>query len=310
MIITAGRHPASDSALSMAKDTLGSPVWFLLLATALFSCAGRHHATFDAAPPAQKNLSALEIRLQDAVAASPHLSMDRIGQVNYPGFQAALQMVHFQAVPSPRRRILINAAIHGNEPASAEAAVRFIEILSGSPDRYEDAAIDIIPIVNPWGWVHDTRYNQAGIDINRDFSTFRSQEAVIIRQNLQHAHYDLMLDLHEDPTASGFYLYQYGLRSKSVCEKIVSAVKDMGYPIELNVKMVALKTENGIIDAPMWGLWYMRLTGQLSIANYYRMNNSRFVFTVETPTGLLWEDRLKMQHTAVIGLIEQFAGGS
>jgi hypothetical protein len=58
----------------------------------------------------------------------------------------------------------------------------------------------------------------------------------------------------------------------------------------------------------VWGLWYMRLTGQLSIANYYRLNNSRFVFTVETPVGLLLEDRLQMQKTALTGLIEQFAG--
>jgi hypothetical protein len=61
----------------------------------------------------------------------------------------------------------------------------------------------------------------------------------------------------------------------------------MGYPIEQDVSMAVLKTANGIIDAPMWGLWYMRLTGQLSIANYYRLNNSRFVYTVETPASLL-----------------------
>ena len=46
----------------------------------------------------------------------------------------------------------------------------------------------------------------------------------------------------------------------------------------------------------------------MSIANYYRLNNSRFVFTVETPVSLLWAGRLKMQQTAATGLIEQFAG--
>jgi hypothetical protein len=307
MINTASRNPACKSDLSSAKVTSAWPVWFLLLGLALFSCASRHHAPYKEAPPEQRNLPSFEIRLQDAVAASQHLSMEKIGQVNYPGFQAALQMVHFQAAASPRRRILINAAIHGNEPASAETAARFIEELSGSPDKYDNLAIDIVPIVNPWGWVHDARYNQAGIDINRDFATFRSQEAEIIKQHLQHAAYDLMLDLHEDPKARGFYLYQYGLDSMSACKKIVAAIKDMGYPIEQNIKMVTLKTENGIIDAPMRGLWYMRLTGQLSIANYYRLKNSRFVFTVETPVSLLWADRLKMQQTAVTGLIEQFA---
>ena len=78
----------------------------------------------------------------------------------------------------------------------------------------------------------------------------------------------------------------------------------MGFPIEQDVRMIILKTENGIIDGPMWGLWYMRLTGQLSIANYYRLNNSRFVFTVETPKRLFWEDRLKMQKTAVTMLLD------
>ena len=27
------------------------------------------------------------------------------------------------------------------------------------------------------------------------------------------------------------------------------------------VRMIILGTDNGLIDAPMWGLWYMRLTG-------------------------------------------------
>jgi len=72
--------------------------------------------------------------------------------------------------------------------------------------------------------------------------------------------------------------------------------------------MIVLKTENGIIDAPMLGLWYMRLTGQLSMTNYYRLNNSRTVFTVETPKRLFWKDRLNMQKTAVTMLLDLNTG--
>jgi hypothetical protein len=115
-----------------------------------------------------------------------------------------------------------------------------------------------------------------------------------------------MLDLHEDPSADGFYLYQYGLADKAACEKIVATVANKGYPIEQNVNMVILKTDNGIIDAPMLGLWYVRLTGQMSIANYYRLNNSKYVFTVESPIRLLWEDRLIMQRTAVDTFVDYF----
>jgi hypothetical protein len=287
---------------------IGIAIYLMLLALVLFSCETRHHPPFTVKPPEHRNLYNYENRLQKAVAASNHLIMERIKRVDYPDFQASLCRIHFQAIQSPRYRVLISAAIHGNEPASAEAAVRFVEDLTGSPEKYSNLAIDIVPIVNPWGWVHDIRYNQAGIDINRDFATFNAQESNIIKQFLQNTSYDLMMDLHEDPTAQGFYLYQYGLTDKSVCEKIVASIKDLGYPIEQDVRMIILKTENGIIDAPLWGLWYMRLTGQLSITNYYRLNNSRSVFTVETPTSLLWEDRLKMQKTAVTMLLDLMLG--
>jgi len=57
---------------------------------------------------------------------------------------------------------------------------------------------------------------------------------------------------------------------------------------------------------PCGGLKYMRLTGQLSITNYYRLYHSPYVFTVETPTSLPFEDRLIMQRTAVDMLVENF----
>lgn len=302
-----GREGAeSDRHHCISRTAAGKALWIILPALVLFACATHHHAPFTVSPPEQRNLAAYENRLHKAVAASAYLSMHNIGQVDYPHFQACLWLIHFQVVPSPRYRVLINAAIHGNEPASAETAARVVEGLSRLPEKYKNAAVDVVPMVNPWGWVRDTRYNQAGIDINRDFATFNAREAGIIKKFLEDKAYDLMVDLHEDSEAKGFYLYQYGSDDKSVSEKTVATIQDMGYPIEQDVSMAVLKTANGIIDAPMWGLWYMRLTGQLSIANYYRLNNSRFVYTVETPASLLWEDRLKMQQTAVMMLLEQY----
>jgi hypothetical protein len=137
-----------------------------------------------------------------------------------------------------------------------------------------------------------------------DLATLRSQEARMIHTFVGERQWDLMLDLHEDPSASGFYIYQYGQPDKITCEKVVAMIESLGYPIEVNVNMVILPTQHGVIDAPMWGLWYMRLTGKLSIANYYRLYNSSRVFTVETPTALPVEDRLNMQRTAVRMLIQ------
>ena len=172
--------------------------------------------------------------------------------------------------------------------------------------KKEKSAFDIVPLVNPWGWVHDIRLNQAGIDINRDFAAFESQEAKIIRHTLEKDQYTMMFDLHEDPDARGFYIYQYAIEDKQAAEHIIAAIKDMGYPVEQDIKMVILKPENGIIDAPMWGLQYMRLTGQLSITNFYRLYHSPYVYTVETPTSLALEERLMMQRTAVDMLVDNY----
>ena len=88
--------------------------------------------------------------------------------------------------------------------------------------------------------------------------------------------------------------------------KIVDTIQKMKYPIEQNANMVILKTENGIIDAPMLDLWYMKLTGQLSVSNYYRLNNSRHVFTIETPTRLSFEDRRLIQQTVIDTFINEY----
>jgi len=279
---------------------------FVFLGSFSSACVSGHHKPFAENPAPQRDISAYEKRLQVAVLSSRQLSMEKIGQVDYPGFQAPLWQISFRPDQHATYKVFINATIHGSEPAGAECAVRFVEQLAKNPQQYRKTAFDIIPIVNPWGWIHNIRFNRDGTDINRDFATFKSQEARIIKKTLQSATYHLMLDLHEDPSAIGFYLYQYGLGDKAAGEKIVATVAQMGYPIEQNVKMVILKTDNGIIDAPMLGLWYVRLTGQLNIANYYRLNNSQYVFTVETPIRLLWEDRLIMQHTAVDAFVDYF----
>ena len=272
----------------------------------LCACASGHRAPFTVTPPIQRSLPAYELRLQTAVASCRHLSLAVIGRVSYPGFAAPLWRVLFQPDGTVKYKVLFSAGIHGNEPAGAECALRFVEALARKPERYEGIAFDIIPLVNPWGWTHDIRFNQAGIDINRDFATFDSQEANIIRDILEKDQYTIMFDLHEDPAAKGFYIYQYGLGDRHLTRQIVAAIEDLGYPVEQDVKMVILKTENGIIDAPMWGLKYMRLIGQLSITNYYRLYNSPYVFTVETPTSLPFEDRLIIQQTAVDRLVDNY----
>jgi hypothetical protein len=265
----------------------------------LVSCASGHRPPYAGPMPALRDLPAFTAELRRLAASDSRFVLDEIGAVSYPGFDAPLWRLAFRCGAPYAGRVLINAGIHGNEPAGPACVLSLARDLAADPQRHAGWDFEFIPLVNPWGWVHDTRYNQEGIDINRDFACFRSQEARIVRDSVAGRSFDLMLDLHEDPSAEGFYVYQYGRPDRSSSERVVAAIRQAGYPIEEHVSMVILRTEEGIIDAPMLGLYYMQAIGQLSIANYYRLNASRRVFTVETPTRLPEADRLGMQRTAV-----------
>ncbi|MCK5821595.1 MAG: DUF2817 domain-containing protein [Bacteroidales bacterium] len=270
------------------------------IALIVCSCASSHHDPFpDNLNDAQK-VQELYMEINEFVKSNKLLSIKEIGQVSYGDFSCPIMVISYRN--SADCKTLINAAIHGDEPASAYSVIPLIEILMNHESK---CSFDVIPVINPWGFSQNIRFNKEGIDINRDFASFESQESNIVKSFIADNQYSLMIDLHEDPDSKGFYIYQYGRPDTKASEKVVEKVGQMGYPIEQDVQMVILKTENGVIDAPMWGLWYMWLSKQLSLSNFYRLHNSKDVFTIETPTHLPLSDRVIIQTTAVSVLIDE-----
>jgi len=268
------------------------------------SCASGHKQPFPEAQPVVRDISSIESRLVTAIASNNRLSMKTIGLAIYGHYYAPTWVVSFTPEKAAKYRVLLSGGIHGNEPAGVEIMVQMVEALAKNPQKYENTAFDIIPIVNPWGWSHDIRFNRDGRDVNRDFSNFKCQESTIIRDFVEGKRYNLIIDNHEDPDAAGFYMYQYGNPDTWLSRKLINTIRNMGYPIEQDVSMVILKTKDGLIDAPRWGILYMKLTRQLSITNYFRLNNSDSVYTIETPTRLNWEDRIKIHKTALNMLLD------
>jgi hypothetical protein len=268
------------------------------------SCASGHKQPFPEAQPVVRDISSIESRLVTAIASNNRLSMKTIGLAIYGHYYAPIWVVSFTPEKAAKYRVLLSGGIHGNEPAGVEIMVQTVEALAKNPQKYENKAFDIIPIVNPWGWSHDIRFNRDGRDVNRDFSNFKCQESTIIRDFVEGKRYNLIIDNHEDPDAAGFYMYQYGNPDTWLSRKLINTIRNMGYPIEQDVSMVILKTKDGLIDAPRWGILYMKLTRQLSITNYFRLNNSDSVYTIETPTRLNWEDRIKIHKTALNMLLD------
>ncbi len=65
----------------------------------------------------------------------------------------------------------ILAAIHGSEPAGIPLVRRLAQYLQQYPHLLQGRKVVLLPVANPDGVAHSTRYNARGVDLNRNFST-------------------------------------------------------------------------------------------------------------------------------------------
>ena len=66
-------------------------------------------------------------------------------------------------------RIGIFAAIHGDEQATATGLLKFLDLLTLSPQLARNFALYCYPICNPTGFETHTRCSRSGKDLNREF---------------------------------------------------------------------------------------------------------------------------------------------
>jgi hypothetical protein len=109
--------------------------------------------------------------------------------------------------PPARRHVLLNGGTHGEEPAGAEAMVRFLE--ERRYERWPSIAFTLIPCANPWGYVHDRREGPGGRDLNRSFrrAGHATPEVALLKRALGRRAFDLFVDCHEDEDAPGLYVF-------------------------------------------------------------------------------------------------------
>jgi hypothetical protein len=274
---------------------------------ALWSCSLlRMRPTVDYSYPAVRSLAPIQDRLQAADAASPNVLVTDLGQVGTHGFEAPFWRVVYRPFQPGLKRVLVIAGVNGNGAAGVECALGLVRELATPPGPAALYDADILPLANPWGWVHGVGASPNGVDIEWDFANFASHESRIIKRFLREKRYDLVLDLRENPEATGFYIWQYGLDSTAASERIVGDLRAKGYPIETDIRRVLFKPRDGIIAAPMWGLTLMGLVDQLTLSGYIRRNTSTVVYSVVTPSVLPLAERLAMQRIAVQTLLSEY----
>jgi hypothetical protein len=287
------------------------PVWRLrLLFILLLACSacslppvGRPRET-TAAPI--RDLGSVHHRLQAADSASVHQLLTEIGRINVPGFEAPIWRVAYRTFQADLKQVLILAGLHGDETAGVDYVMMLLQRLGSTPAAAVLCDMDIFPLLNPWGWVHDTPFTPAGIDLAADFNGFKSTEAKALRRFLRAKRYDLVVDLREDPGAAGFYLRQYGTDQRRTATRILDRIRAAGHPIEDDRSGIWLRPKDGIVAVPLWGLTVLRLSRQLTLGGFLRQNVSSNVFSLVTPAALPSADRIAMQQIAVETLLSEY----
>ncbi|MDA2922752.1 DUF2817 domain-containing protein [Patescibacteria group bacterium AH-259-L07] len=103
------------------------------------------------------------------------------------------------------QNMLIFAATHGSEFASALVVSDLLNEIAKNPELYEAWNIRILTPINPVGVKHQSRYNEDGCDINRDFQHFLTKGAKLQRQTIDEFNPDVIVSLHEGPQ-DGFFV--------------------------------------------------------------------------------------------------------
>jgi len=125
-----------------------------------------------------------------------------------------------------RPRLYLSAGMHGDEPAPPWALLRLVE--SGWFDERADWTV--CPLLNPTGFLRNTRENHAGLDLNRDYKDTRSAEiAAHVAWLRRRPGYAATFCLHEDYEAAGFYLYELNPENRpSLAAAVLDAVRPLG----------------------------------------------------------------------------------
>jgi hypothetical protein len=241
----------------------------------------------------------------DALPAAGRLTKVVLGTVEYRGKAYPMHLLSFAARGPDRPRVLLVGSIHGSEPAGGRALLELADEMARDPALIADAAVDIVPIANPWGWVHGYRYTGNGEDINRDFASARTKESALLRRLMrERGPYDLVMDLHESKKA-GYFVYEYLPPDEGLGAMFAWLVEDEGERLENRYREWFWRAEDGVLRVPTPALWWVAMARQLSLEHYARLHGTRHAYTVETPVDDELADRVRIHRRAVAAFVRR-----
>ena len=253
---------------------------------------------------AKRNYETLIDRLHN-IAAKPNAQLLQIGEFEACGKSYPMFCVRIGKDASAKKRVMINAGIHGDEPGGVEAALAFMDRIAtadGLRDRFD---FTVLPCNNPTGWERNTRENVNGIDLNREFNAPKpAPEAGIISKTLQGKCFDLIFEMHEDVDCPGFYMYEIAEDPAAyIGEQIIEAAESIGCPINRDECIEGTPAANGLIRPKIAKFRKTRLP----LAIFAWRTCGGHVITLEPVTGLSIEKRVQIQLIALTIALDSLA---
>jgi protein MpaA len=174
-------------------------------------------------------------RLLEPLSDLPALNGDFLGSFESAGRQYSLPRFSFRGPNSSDPiRIGIFAAIHGDEPSGALAAVRFLQEIVNEPALAANFHLQAYPICNPTGFEDNTRQSRRGKDLNREFwKASIEPEVEILEHELRTGQFNGIIQLHADDTSEGIYGF---VRGHTLTENLLRpALREAGKILPRNV---------------------------------------------------------------------------
>lgn len=213
-------------------------------------------------------------------------------------------LVKFILGEGNKRKALISAGIHGDEPGGIESICAFLE--NNQFEKFSDEwELTFLPCLNPYGYEYGTRENHEGNDLNRHFKDEVSPHEVAFAKSILENFYELTIELHEDFMSSGYYLYQLGTHPEDdhLGNIILQAVKEI-MPINLNGQIDDRTAKEGIMvqerNFSSMDWWPM--------AYYSLFKGSRRCLTLETATKFPLNIRIEAHLIAINTALIYFSG--
>lgn len=145
-------------------------------------------------------------------------------------------------------RVGIFAGLHGDEPASSFALLRFIRLLEDNPQVAHGYCLFLYPVCNPTGFEDNTRHNRNGKDLNRAFwRNSRQPEIRLLESELLAHAFNGIISLHTDDSSQGVYGYAHGaVLTRHLLEPALAAAGEF-LPVNRDGVIDGFPARDGII---------------------------------------------------------------